>query len=326
MKKVLIAGLILFLFSGFSFAQEEGKPQVKEEKKIVIKIIDDEGNVTTKILEGDEANEATENIWISENGDSITVEVELEDGDDIKTIRKKIILSDLEGMDFEGIEMFELDEDFGPGRHPFFGMEGMEGFNPEMMKKHMFFKMHGFDNKAKLGVHIQDVEDGVKVTEVVHNSTAYSIGILAGDVITKIEGKKMTNTEEVIREVGNHQPGDMIDIKLKRNGKSKYFSGRLQGESGFPGMQNLNEMPGKMFGPKFHGKMDQIKHQCYRANEECEKLCEGFQGKFHSKIRDHKQKMKMHKKEHKHKMKQKMKQKHMKKEMEDIEKSSESEE
>ena len=124
MKKVLIAGLILFLFSGFSFAQEEGKPQVKEEKKIVIKIIDDEGNVTTKILEGDEANEATENIWISENGDSITVEVELEDGDDIKTIRKKIILSDLEGMDFRfristKIEMILRAVDFSlPANYP----------------------------------------------------------------------------------------------------------------------------------------------------------------------------------------------------------------
>ena len=41
MKKVLIAGLILFLFSGFSFAQEEGKPQVKEEKKILITPVKD---------------------------------------------------------------------------------------------------------------------------------------------------------------------------------------------------------------------------------------------------------------------------------------------
>src|SRR5210317_2450588 len=101
MKKLVFAFMAIFLIAGYAQAQNEEKT-VKEEKKIIVKIIEEDGNVITEVIEGDEADIEGENIWISENGDSINIEVEIEEEDGKKIIKKRILIPEFD--DIEGLE------------------------------------------------------------------------------------------------------------------------------------------------------------------------------------------------------------------------------
>lgn len=217
MKKSIFTIICLFLFIGIISAQEETKKQKKVEKTVIIKTVDNDGKVTTKIMKGDEAVMEEGKFLIQEIGDSITIDIEITEENGTKKIKKSFIVPD-----------------GNKGENKNFDFHHFNGLDSDKCKKqdiHDHFMKFGnkSGNKALLGVHIEDNKDGVKVTKVIENSSAYSVGILAGDVITKINNKKMTNKEELIREVGEHNPGDMIEIKLERNGKSKKFNARLQG-------------------------------------------------------------------------------------------------
>lgn len=281
MKRLFAALFIISFFAGFAFAQEEQEVKKEIEKKIIIKIVDEDGTITTKILEGEDAMIEDEDIII--RGDSIKIEVEVDEDSGETKIIKQIIIPGMEDIDidFEGLEdlekniqIFEFDGHDLPEPHMFW-MEG--GEHPHEGFKNMLFFDGEDSKKAKLGVYIEDAEKGVKVKEVIENSSAYSVGILAGDVITHIDGKKMTNTEELIREVGLHEVGDMIKIKLKRNGKTKKFTARLQGNNSF----NF-KMPNKFhqeFGPRFQDGMKKMKHHMFRGIDEFEKQHEGLKHK-----------------------------------------------
>lgn len=262
MKRFIFSLLALVLFGSILYAQEDREVEVKTEKKIIIKTIDDEGNVTTKIIEGDDVKdyESNDNITITEEGDSIRVEIEMEEGDG-KRIKKHIVIPGMEDLDDieKDIRIYEFDDDFAPKLHGFW-MDDLRGPHPLPDGMQFYFDEGGPD-KAQLGVTIEDVDDGVKVTEVMENSSAWSVGILAGDVITHIDGKKMTNVEELQREVTDHEPGDMIDIRLKRNGKTEKFTARLQNAKS----QSRFVMP-----PAFDDGMHRLKHHFYRGIDEFE--------------------------------------------------------
>ena len=219
MKKNLILLVCVFFFGTLVSAQENKEIKKEEKKIIIIKKTDDDGKLTTKIIEGDDLKDGA--IWIDELGDSIKIDVDIDKFDGSKKITKTIVIQD--GDEEEEVLFFS--DDMPDCKHP---------KQNKKCLKHDFRPGMGiippFENKAKLGVYIEDFSGGVKVTEVIENSAAYSVGIFPGDVITEIDDKKMTNTEELIREVGNHQPGDMIEIELKRNGKNKEFNVRLHGQ------------------------------------------------------------------------------------------------
>jgi membrane-associated protease RseP (regulator of RpoE activity) len=264
MKKILFSLLALMIFTGAFYAQEETDIVKKEKKMIIIKTIDDEGNVMTEVIEGDDVKDFDGNINVTEDGDSIRVEIELDEGDG-KRIKKRIVIPDMEDFEIEGLEdlekdihIYKFDDEFGPGCPHMLWMDKFRG--PHFMERdHMMYFDEGSPSKPKLGVMIEDVSNGVKVNEVIENSSAWSVGILAGDVITEIDGKKMTNVEEVIRAVSEREVGDIINIKLKRNGKTKKFSARLQGDR-----QHFEfKMP-----PGFKDGMKKMKHHLYRSIDE----------------------------------------------------------
>ena len=239
MKKILFLLLTVF-FSGTLLSAQETNDTKKEEKKvIIIKTMDDDGKMTTKVLEGDDLDD--ESVWIEELGDSIKVTVDIDDMDGKKVIRKKIMCNGERNTEKEFYFSGEQDR----CRHP----------KPECkMEKPGFNWQERFsgpaENKARLGVYIEDFNGAVKVTDVIENSAAYSVGIFAGDVITEINDKKITNTEELIREIGTHNPGDFIEVELKRNGKKKEFDVRLHGNNKMNFENQSKNFPKKEFEKK----------------------------------------------------------------------------
>ena len=61
---------------------------------------------------------------------------------------------------------------------------------------------------------------GVYISEVNEGSPANLAGIVAGDVITAIDGKKMDTMEALTRELFSYKPGDKVKLTIYRDGKS----------------------------------------------------------------------------------------------------------
>jgi putative serine protease PepD len=79
---------------------------------------------------------------------------------------------------------------------------------------------------AYLGVQIADTNDntGAQVTRVVSGSPADKAGLQAGDVITAIDGKSITTSDDLTARVNTYKPGDKATLTVKRNSSTKSLS------------------------------------------------------------------------------------------------------
>lgn len=95
------------------------------------------------------------------------------------------------------------------------------------------------EKKAKkgwLGVYVQDItkdikeamdlksKRGVLVRDVVEDSPADEAGIKREDVILIFDGKKVDDSEELIRLVRRTSPGDKVELAVVRDGKERNIS------------------------------------------------------------------------------------------------------
>jgi len=254
-----------FIVMGIS--QNEDSTMIKTHKKIIIKTVDPEGNVQTKVFEGDDMKmDSPRPFIITKGSDSIIVEV----------FADSMVMDEFEPFEIEDVEKFHWNfkegKDFpGQGRRMMIFGDGQPGFEP---MEHQ--------NKPKLGVFIEESAKGVKVTEVEEFSAAYSVGILAGDVITRVNGVKITNVEELQREIGSGKPGNMTEIKVRRNGKNKSFEVRLHGQ---PKMKKaFSFVPEEGMFPPEMGRFDWQERQQNCSGKHKEPVCcegFGFNGRWH---------------------------------------------
>lgn len=84
---------------------------------------------------------------------------------------------------------------------------------------------YSFPRQKKLGLKIQDTEDGngVKVLEVADSSASATAGIKKDDIIIEIGGVKVTNTDEVRDELQDNSDKSSYNMKVRRNGTEKSF-------------------------------------------------------------------------------------------------------
>jgi putative serine protease PepD len=61
---------------------------------------------------------------------------------------------------------------------------------------------------------------GAQVSTIQPNSPASSAGVQQGDVITAVNGKAISSTEQFIATVDNYSPGDTVTLTIKRGGQS----------------------------------------------------------------------------------------------------------
>ncbi len=89
---------------------------------------------------------------------------------------------------------------------------------------------YGRVKKAFLGVTVQHItpelaryfevpEEGVLVTDVVKGSAADKAGIVPGDVLREIEGRKIKKIQDFQESLDEHRVGEKAEVKLFRKGK-----------------------------------------------------------------------------------------------------------
>jgi len=73
-----------------------------------------------------------------------------------------------------------------------------------------------------------NVKEGALVREVYPDTPGSKAGLKDGDIVTKIDGKGVKESDELVKAVGAHRPGDVITLTIVRDGKSKDLKLTLQ--------------------------------------------------------------------------------------------------
>ncbi len=104
-----------------------------------------------------------------------------------------------------------------------FGETFPKVYTPGMADGYNF--SYGFPRQQKLGLKIQDTEDGkgVKVLDVEKDSPAEKAGLQKDDILTEIGGEKVSNTDEARDQLHENADKASYNIKATRNGNTMSF-------------------------------------------------------------------------------------------------------
>jgi serine protease Do len=195
---VLVAGLVM---PGALLAQQEGKGKEKDKVKQA-------GDEVIVIRKGDKA----EKVIVEVNGDNVTVNGKPLDeykGDDVVVRRSRIKDPMALADNYRAWNM-------------------NNGFN-------MNFAMDS--NRAMLGVTTEKAEKGVEIQEITSKeSAAAKAGLKEGDVIARIDDKKIETPDDLSKTVKAHKPGDKLAITYYRDNKEQKTTaelGRWKGATAF---------------------------------------------------------------------------------------------
>jgi S1-C subfamily serine protease len=103
-------------------------------------------------------------------------------------------------------------------------------------------RQFGFDQRVVrgwMGVRIQPITgditdslglkkaDGILVDEPQSGSPAAKAGVLAGDIITAVDGKEVKDVRDLARKIGAIAPGTVVNLSVLRKGVEKTLSLKL---------------------------------------------------------------------------------------------------
>jgi serine protease Do len=180
-------------------APAQVKNNEKKPRKEIIIRSDDKGDKTVIEIEGDK---------VTVNGKEVT-------GADKETLIMKRSTPNGRVLILEG-DSLNL-------REPFVLRDG----KPEIRMFRNEGSWNRTESRAQLGVLLQEHEKGVEVMEVSEPSAAATAGIRMKDVITSVDGKKMTKPEEMVDYIQSKKPGDKVELSLLRDGKEMSVSATL---------------------------------------------------------------------------------------------------
>ncbi len=83
---------------------------------------------------------------------------------------------------------------------------------------------------------------GVYVAGVLEGGSASDAGLRKGDVITDIDGVKITSPTTLTEQIGKHRPNDKVAIVVKRDGKVKHFEVVLRNKAGKAELLSKNDV------------------------------------------------------------------------------------
>jgi serine protease Do len=218
MKRISMYALTLVaatqLLAGNVFAQEK-KEKVKEKKEqIVIRKSGDKNEKTTIIIEGDK---------VTVNGKPVTK------GD------KDIIIQRYSGDDHVFLWNQKMPKTPRPEIYRYH-------YDRELMNHNKLLKefKHEWKSGPLLGVVTEENEKGALIEEVQKETAAEKAGLKKGDIITKVDGKKIANPSELAEAISAKKPNDEVEITYLRDGKEQKTKAKL-GESKFPGGMGIRE-------------------------------------------------------------------------------------
>ncbi len=74
--------------------------------------------------------------------------------------------------------------------------------------------------------------DGAKVSDVPEGTPAADAGLKAGDVVTRINGRRVSDGIDLIVAIRSHQPGEVVDLSVLRSGKQQKVKIKLDSKVG----------------------------------------------------------------------------------------------
>lgn len=184
---------------------------------------------------GDEKKVVVKKVVIGDQSEDINIDVDAKVEDGVCTI---IIERDGEISEFS----FDIDDEDALAEIE----KKIEGLGLDAHIKALtlgdeskFIIDAGSSDAAFLGVHLQELTDqlrtyfkirddsGVLVSEVVKDSPAEKGGIKAGDVIIKVDRKKVDGPKSLQKIIRGYDPEDKVKLTLMRNGRKKTVSAVL---------------------------------------------------------------------------------------------------
>jgi S1-C subfamily serine protease len=147
--------------------------------------------------------------------------------------------------------------------------------------------------RPRLGVQVQELnkdlapyfkveeKGGVLVLDVTADSPAEKAGLKAGDVITKIDGEKIIDADDLINALQDYEEGDEATIEYVRQGKTATVQAALESseDHGFhiwgPDRQKIrirnfgadNWRDADLIAPEWQQRLDQIERRIRENNE-----------------------------------------------------------
>lgn len=115
-------------------------------------------------------------------------------------------------------------------------------YDRELLKHDQMLKefKHEWKSGALLGVVTEEDAKGAKIEEVQKETAAEKAGLKKGDIIIKVDNKKISNPSEHAEAISAKKPNDEVEITYLRDGKEQKTKAKL-GESKFPGAANMHE-------------------------------------------------------------------------------------
>jgi len=233
------AGSLVMLFS--TVLAQEKKEVIRQGNK-EITITNDGNKETTVTVEVDDnqpngnRNE-TKQIIIQKDGDTETKMMVEINGDEVKINGKPMNEFKQDGVKIRKKKMIivngeTLQEDIMgdemPGSFSIQGWGNMDGNEFSINGDKKNFTEEKSDTVTFLGVTTEPHEKGTLINEVVPGSAADKAGLQKDDVISEIEGYKMTDPQTLTAIIRKHKPNDVIKINYWRNSKSKSAKVTLQ--------------------------------------------------------------------------------------------------
>ena len=120
---------------------------------------------------------------------------------------------------------------YGLVQRGYLGIEGMD-LNDEYKIKQYNREM-GTDLKFQQGILVQTVTD---------NGGAQDAGIRKGDIITEIDGQKITSFGKLSFAIGSKYPGDKVNVKLLRDGSQKEYTVTLRDQKGNTSKRSISDL------------------------------------------------------------------------------------
>jgi S1-C subfamily serine protease len=72
--------------------------------------------------------------------------------------------------------------------------------------------------RAWLGVRATDGGDGAELTSVQAGSPAAAAGLLAGDVIVEVDGRRVEDASDLVMAIKGWRPGEQVEVSWQRAG------------------------------------------------------------------------------------------------------------
>jgi S1-C subfamily serine protease len=109
-----------------------------------------------------------------------------------------------------------------------------------------------------LGITIFDnKEDEVEIRRVLPNSPADKVGLEVGDIILRVAGKRLRNTQQLLSIIKGRKPGEKIELEIKRDNKKVKVYPKLEtadrGEEYWWGVPFIE--PWEFMGPRGHKRI-----------------------------------------------------------------------